>query len=100
MTSSPPMIRQISWMAVIPQVIALALAITVGEYLTPAKPMNGMMWGAAAYLLYSFGSRRLIPRHQSPSAVSSDLPRQYRTFSAALSFLTVTTGWTAIGRLS
>ncbi|MCE9525927.1 MAG: tetratricopeptide repeat protein [Planctomycetales bacterium] len=69
------MIRQISWMAVIPQVIALALAITVGEYLTPAKPMNGMMWGAAAYLLYSFGSRRLIPRNHRTGV---SLSRQQR----------------------
>ena len=71
MTSPPPLIRQISWIAVIPQFIALAMAISVGQLLSPARPSNGMLWGAAVYLLYSFGSRMLIPRdHRAGIALS------------------------------
>lgn len=71
MTSPPPMIRRISWVAVIPQFIALALAISLGQLLSPAKPSNGMLWGAAVYLFYSFGSRMLIPRdHRAGIALS------------------------------
>jgi tetratricopeptide (TPR) repeat protein len=65
------MIRQISWIAAIPQFIVLALAVGMGMLLSPANLTFGMTCGAATYLLYSFGSRLLIPRyHRTGIALS------------------------------
>lgn len=58
--SRPPVIRQISWPAVLPQLMALACAMAVGAYVAPRS--NGTFLGAAAYLAYSIGSRTMIAR--------------------------------------
>ncbi len=62
MTSPPPTIRPISWLAVIPQFVALGIAVGAGVLLSPANQTLGMTCGAGAYVLYSFGSRALIAR--------------------------------------
>jgi tetratricopeptide (TPR) repeat protein len=49
-----------SWPATIPQLLALAAAVTIGWLTTQSS--NGVFFGAAAYLIYSIGSRKLIPR--------------------------------------
>lgn len=54
-----PTVRPMSWLASIPQLLALAAAVTVGWLVT--KSSSGVFWGAVVYLAYSFGSRRLIP---------------------------------------
>jgi len=63
--SNSPIIRPISWLATLPQFVALALAVLVGIYFSPADWVLGMVLGTAAYLLYSFGSRLLLARHHS-----------------------------------
>lgn len=55
-----PTVRPISWPATIPQLLALAAAVTIGWSVTHAP--SGVFWGAAVYLAYSFGSRKFIPR--------------------------------------
>jgi tetratricopeptide (TPR) repeat protein len=59
MSTRTPILRQTSWVAAIPQLVALGLAIIVGMLL---RPHDGFMWGAAAYLAYSLGSRYWVPR--------------------------------------
>ena len=60
--TSPPVVRPISWIAAIPQFIALALAAGIGVLLSPANWTLGMTCGAGVYVLYSFGSRAMITR--------------------------------------
>lgn len=59
MASRTPVIRQTSWPALLPQLAALGTAIGVAYAL--GAP-DAMLWGPAAYLVYSFGSRQLIAR--------------------------------------
>ncbi len=59
MSSSVPIVRQISWPAVLPQFLVLFLAIIVAHRF---GGRGAVAWGAAAYLIYSIGSRRVIPR--------------------------------------
>jgi tetratricopeptide (TPR) repeat protein len=59
MSSRIPVTRQISWLAVLPQVAAGAAAGILGWLLAGRY---GLMWGGAVYLLYSVGSRRLFPQ--------------------------------------
>jgi len=61
MTNRMPVVRQISWLATIPQFAALGVAMGLGwAFMGSAE---GFVWGAAVYLAYSFGSRALIPYH-------------------------------------
>ena len=58
--SRTPVVRQISWLAVLPQIGALGGAMAIGVFLT--RTSNGIVLGAVAYLTYSVGSRVLIAR--------------------------------------
>lgn len=59
MSTRPPTIRQLSWLGSVPQIVALVGAIVLGfRWFPNAGPMSG----AGAYLLYAFGSRRLLTR--------------------------------------
>ena len=60
MSSRTPIVRQVSWIATIPQFVALLIAMAIG---TTFSPHDGIVWGGGAYLAYSIGSRMLIPRH-------------------------------------
>ena len=59
MSSGTPIVRQISWPAVLPQVVALGVAIAIAYVL---RAPDALLWGAMAYLAYSIGSRQLIAR--------------------------------------
>jgi tetratricopeptide (TPR) repeat protein len=61
MTRGVHTIRPISWIATIPQFLAGAAAILVVWALT-GSATDGMLYGAAIYLVYSFGSRMLLAR--------------------------------------
>ena len=54
------MVRQISWIAVIPQIIALSISIALASHLFGRQ---GIVIGGCSYLAYSIGSRILIPRY-------------------------------------
>lgn len=70
MTNNPPIVRQISWLGAVPQFLALALAVFIASRVSP---QNGMIWGAAVYLVYSFGSRSIISRdHKAGIALVKD----------------------------
>ena len=58
--SRMPVVRQISWPAVLLQLAALGGAVALGTYVTQIS--DGGAIGAAAYLSYSIGSRLLIAR--------------------------------------
>lgn len=58
--SRVPVVRQVSWVATIPQIVAVATAIGLGWFI--AQSPAGGACGAAVYLLYSFASRKWIPR--------------------------------------
>ena len=60
MSSRTPIVRQVSWIATIPQLVALIVALAIG---TAFNPHEGIFWGGGAYLAYSIGSRMLIPRY-------------------------------------
>jgi tetratricopeptide (TPR) repeat protein len=61
MSSKTPVVKQISWLQVIPQlVVMIALIIIVHAALRPAELSLSFMLGAAIYLVYSIGSRRII----------------------------------------
>jgi hypothetical protein len=59
MTSGTPIVRQASWPAVLPQILAGLVAMVTG-YLLAGR--DGVQWGAVAYLAYSIGSRQFIAR--------------------------------------
>ena len=59
MSSGTPIVRQISWPAVLPQLVALGIAIAIAYVL--GAP-DAVLWGGMAYLAYSIGSRQLIAR--------------------------------------
>lgn len=59
MSSGTPMVQQVSWPAVLPQLIAIGVAIGIAYFL---GVRDAVLWGAVAYLAYSFGSRELIAR--------------------------------------
>jgi tetratricopeptide (TPR) repeat protein len=61
MSSAVPTVRQISWPAVLPQLVALGAVIGIAYLL--GVP-DAMLWGAVAYLAYSIGSRQFIARAQ------------------------------------
>jgi tetratricopeptide (TPR) repeat protein len=52
-----PTVRQISWVRAIPSLMVIAIAATIGFLL---DPRNGVLWGIAAYVLYSLASRDII----------------------------------------
>jgi tetratricopeptide (TPR) repeat protein len=53
------MVKQVSWAAVIPQLVVMMVALLLASQLFPD---TGLLWGASAFLLYSLGSRNLIAR--------------------------------------
>ena len=59
-TRRVPTVRPISWPATIPQFVALATAVAVGWTITHSA--LGVFFGSIAYLIYSFGSRKLLLR--------------------------------------
>lgn len=60
MTSSgTPIIRQVSWPAVLPQLAAVIVAMTIAYAL---GVRDAVLWGVVAFLTYSIGSRQLIAR--------------------------------------
>ena len=59
MASSAPIVRQIAWISVVPQLVFMAL-LMAAAYLAGFEPF--IVVGAAAYLVLSLGLRRLIPR--------------------------------------
>ncbi len=81
------MVRQSSFALVIPQLIAIAVAILVAVRLSPSY---GFIYGPAVYLLYSFVSRFLLTReHRAGVALAKEqkfeeaIPR----FQKSLDFL-------------
>ncbi len=63
MNSGTPIVRQMSWLGALPQLVALLAAMTVGFVVAGH---DGVPWGALTYLAYSIGSRQIISRaHRS-----------------------------------
>jgi tetratricopeptide (TPR) repeat protein len=60
MTSSVPIIRQIAWLSVVPQIAILLLLIAIARLLEVREPL---LAGALTYLAASFILRSVIPRH-------------------------------------
>lgn len=60
MSSSLPVIRQIGWLSVLPQVAVLLLFVWSARALGAVEPF---LWGAAIYLLVLVGLRFGIPLH-------------------------------------
>lgn len=54
-----PVVRQTDWIAVIPQLIFMALLILVYYLLDINEPV---IWGCLTYLILSFGSRKIIAK--------------------------------------
>ena len=60
MTSSVPIIRQIAWLSVLPQIAVLLLLIAIAQLSGAREPLIA---GPVAYLAASFILRSVIPRH-------------------------------------
>jgi tetratricopeptide (TPR) repeat protein len=56
---SVPIVRKISWIAVLPQLAALVLCVSIGVFVSPRM---GLLGGAAVYVTYSITSRLLVAR--------------------------------------
>lgn len=59
MASGIPVLRQLSWLSVLPQIAAMLIAMAVAFLLGASSPA---LYGASAYLAYSIGSRIVITR--------------------------------------
>ncbi|MBZ0287495.1 MAG: tetratricopeptide repeat protein [Anaerolineae bacterium] len=61
MASKTPVIRQISWLMVIPQLLVMAaLIVFVAVLFRPEPLIMAVTYGSFLYLLYSYGSRWLL----------------------------------------
>ncbi|MEO8609965.1 MAG: hypothetical protein ABI690_18875 [Chloroflexota bacterium] len=61
MGSKTPVVRQVSWLMLIPQLLVMAALIVLIALLFPPKPlMMSVAYGSFLYLLYSYGSRWLL----------------------------------------
>jgi tetratricopeptide (TPR) repeat protein len=60
MTSSVPIVRQIAWLSVLPQIGILLLLMGIAHLLGAQEPL---LAGAITYLVASFILRSMIPRH-------------------------------------
>jgi tetratricopeptide (TPR) repeat protein len=56
-----PVVRELRWLYVLPQLAAMAVAITA--CIAAIGYPTGLFLGAAIYLAYSFGSRSILARH-------------------------------------
>ena len=54
-----PVVRQTNWIAVIPQLIIMALLILTYYLLKIKEPI---IWGCLTYLILSFGSRKILAK--------------------------------------
>jgi tetratricopeptide (TPR) repeat protein len=62
MRRNPPVVRELSWRLVIPQLVALVIAI--GAFgLVLGFGSAALLWGAGSYVVYSWSSRALLARH-------------------------------------
>ena len=65
MSSKVPVVRQVSWPLVIPQLLAMVIAIvTIELIIRPATFYLSILWGVGIFLVYSSGSRLLLGRAQ------------------------------------
>lgn len=60
MASSLPIVRQIAWLSVLPQIAILLLLVAIAHLLGAGEPL---LVGAIAYLAVSFIVRMTVPRH-------------------------------------
>ena len=80
MSTRTTTVRQVSWTAVIPPLVALA-AIAVATAI--AGLPSGIVWGLGLYVAYALGARRLIAgRHRRGIALLKQ--RRYREATAQL----------------
>ena len=87
MTRRSPVIRELSWPMVVPQALALGLSIGIAYWF--ARDSSALMWGAIAYLLYSYGSRYLVLRDHTAgikATQAGDHARAIRHFQASYRF--------------
>ena len=59
MVSNPPIVRQVAWVSVVPQLALMAL-LMAGAHFAGVEPC--IVVGTAAYMVLSIGLRRLVPR--------------------------------------
>ena len=57
-----PVVREINWISVIPQLIFMALVIFLYYSLNIKEPL---IWGCMTYLILSFGSRAIIAKEHN-----------------------------------
>jgi tetratricopeptide (TPR) repeat protein len=59
MSSKPPIVKQVAWISVVPQVIFMGVLILIGYMIEIRSPI---LFGAITYLIISILLRRLVPR--------------------------------------
>jgi hypothetical protein len=92
MSSKTPIIRQTSWLMVIPQLLVMTALIALVAILLRPKPLvTSVTYGAFLFLVYSYGSRWLIlkshrqgirlTRQKNYQAASEKFDESYQFFS-------------------
>lgn len=61
--SRVPIVREVAWLAVLPQLAILASFIGIAAVVREGYDDRALMFGAAAYLVLSFVLRRTVSRH-------------------------------------
>jgi tetratricopeptide (TPR) repeat protein len=63
MNSQPPIVRKTAWLYTIPQLLILFALMIVGAIFSANNFGYGGAYGAAAFLIYSFGSKSVLLRN-------------------------------------
>ena len=61
--SRVPVIREVAWLAVVPQLVILAAFITIAAVLRRGYDDRALIFGASTYLVLSFILRNIVSRH-------------------------------------
>lgn len=73
MKHQTPVVRQISWILVIPQILALGVTILTTTILFwDQYGVTSVTLGAIIYLVYSYGSRTLLMKHHRNGRLHTD----------------------------
>ncbi len=88
MKSKSPVIRQIAWLSMVPQILVMAVLVLAWDYFYPSK---GFLYGAGTYLVVSISLRNFIAKdHRSgmQKVKSGDFENAIQDFQKSCDFFT------------
>lgn len=91
MSANIPTVRRAAWLNTVPHLLLMfGLILFLWQVLFPGKLNLAVLYGALAYLVYSFGSKSILLRHHKRGIALSRLGlfrEAMAEFSASYSFL-------------